>query len=394
MSGAEAEVERRVLIVEDRAHRPLGHFPNRFAELAEGFAALGCSVEVLTSHGWLRDGEQPTPFVVRRLGRFRRTLWDLGAAFENTRRLRRAARAARTYAQVRGARSRCRRAGLPRPDVFVVSYDHDPRTASIAAGPGRWLFYQFDAPAGTLPTVTRRAARAEHQRRASGGVARIAVPDDEFRDQWSVVAPALDPVTRTIAGSRVRNRVPDARLRLGLDARANVALLFGAGHDGKDVDLVARVFADLADWQLVVTGDVAGEYRQRSGPGREAVVIGGYVDETMRALAYSAADVVVASFRPEFHRDSGVVMDAVSWGVPVICSDGCPPADVVREYRLGLVFEPGNPDSLERALRTVPRRVEPADLARAREELSNRAVAARLLEALSEARSTDVGELP
>ncbi len=126
------------------------------------------------------------------------------------------------------------------------------------------------------------------------------------------------------------------------------------------------MFADLADWQLVVTGDVAGEYRQRTGPGREAVVIGGYVDETMRALAYSAADVVVASFRPGFHRDSGVVMDAVSWGVPVVCSDGCPPADVVREYRLGLVFEPGNPDSLERAVRTVPRRVEPADLARAR----------------------------
>ncbi len=120
-------------------------------------------------------------------------------------------------------------------------------------------------------------------------MARIAVPDDEFRDQWSVVAPALDPVTRTIAGSRGTERACPTR---GCDSAstlgANVALLFGAGHDGKDVDLVARVFADLADWQLVVTGDVAGEYRQRSGPGREAVVIGGYVDETMRARSRTA----------------------------------------------------------------------------------------------------------
>jgi glycosyltransferase involved in cell wall biosynthesis len=388
------QLDHRVLIVEDRAHRPVGHFPNRFAELAEGFAALGCRVEVLTSNGWLREGEERVPFVVRRLGRFRRTLWNLGAAFEHTRRLRRMARAARTYAQVGGARSQCERAGPPRPDVIVVSWDHDPRIASVAAGPGRWLFYQFDAPAGTLPTVARRAARAERRRHASGGVARIAAPDDELRDQWSSAAPALAPVTRRIAGSRARARVTDARRRLGLDAGASVALLFGAAHDGKDVDLAARVFADLADWQLVVVGDVARDYRQHRGPGRDPVVIGGYVDETMHALAFSAADVVVASFRPEFHRDSGVVMDALSWGVPVVCSGGSPAADVVREYRLGLVFEPGNPDSLERAVRTVPRRVEPADLARAREDLSNRAVAARLLESLSEAHSTDVGDVP
>jgi glycosyltransferase involved in cell wall biosynthesis len=388
------QLEHRVLIVEDRAHRPVGHFPNRFAELAEGFAALGCTVEVLTSHGWLRDGERPVPFVVRRLGWFRRVLWNAGTAFENTRGLRRVARAARTSAQVRAARLRCRRAGPPRPDVIVVSWNHDPRVASIAAGSGRWLFYQFGDPPGPLPTATRRAARAEERRRVHGGVARIAVPDDELREQWSAAAPALDPVTLRMAGSVERVRVPDAPRRLGLDADASVALLFGSAHDGKDVDLVARVFADLADWQLLVVGDVARDYRQHRGPGRDPIVIGGYVDEVTRALVYSAADLVVASFRPGFHRESGVVMDALSWGVPVVCSDGSPAAAAVREYRLGLVFEPGDPDSLERAVRRVQRGVDPADLARARLELSNRAVAARMLEALSEPRSTEARELP
>jgi glycosyltransferase involved in cell wall biosynthesis len=97
---------------------------------------------------------------------------------------------------------------------------------------------------------------------------------------------------------------------------------------------------------------------------------------------YSAADLVVVSFRPTIQRNSAVVMDALSWGVPVVCSDGSPAADVVCEYRLGTIFESGNPDSLERAINAAPTRIEAADLARARTALSNRAVAARLLDAL------------
>jgi glycosyltransferase involved in cell wall biosynthesis len=283
---------------------------------------------------------------------------------------------------------------LPRPDVIVMSVDYDPRVASIAAGPGRWLFYEFAGPFGSLPTIARRAARAEERRRAAGGVARIATPSDEYRDEWRSAVPTLDPVTLRIAGSRERARIPDARRRLGLDTDAKVALLFGTDHDGKDVDLVSRVFAELTDWQLLVVGDVAREYRQRTGPSPDAVVMGGYVDETTRALVYSAADLVVASFQPEFKRDSGVVMDALSWGVPVVCSSNSPPAVAVREYRLGLVFDPGDPDGLEWAMRKTPLRIDPADLARAREELSSRVVAIRFLEALSEPRSTELRDVP
>jgi glycosyltransferase involved in cell wall biosynthesis len=204
----------------------------------------------------------------------------------------------------------------------------------------------------------------------------------------------LDPVTLRLAGSRARARVPDARTRLGVRAGTKVALVFGAAHGGKDVDVVARVFAELPDWQVVVAGDVADDYRSRSGPGPEPMVIGGYVDEPLRAVVFSAADLVVASFQATFHRDSGVVMDALSWGVPVVCSDGSPAAAIVREYRLGLVFAPGDPDSLEQAVRRAPHEIDPADLARARRELSSPVVAARMLEALSEARSTPAQELP
>jgi glycosyltransferase involved in cell wall biosynthesis len=384
--------ERRVLVVEDRAHRPVGHYPTRFARLAEGFVADGCVVEALTADGWLLDGRQPVPFVVRRYGAVDRFLYRFGEAFGATRGLRNVSRAARSLALARAALARVRRAGDPRPDVVVVAQGIDPLVASAFAGPGRWLFYEFGSISRAQLHYRKRARRAEERRRAAGGRARIATPNDADRDEWADTAPFLDPVTLPIAGTWARERVPDARSRLGFATEDRIALVFGTAHPDKDVDVVARVFAELPDWQVVVAGTVAASYRGRAGA-RDAIVVGGYVDDATRDLVYSAADLVVLSFRPDFGRDSGVLMDAVSFGVPVVASDRSVPAEIVREYGLGTVFEPGNPDSLERAIATAPSRVDPGDLDRARTDLSNRTVAHRLLEVLSERRSTGRDDL-
>ena len=42
--------------------------------------------------------------------------------------------------------------------------------------------------------------------------------------------------------------------------------------------------------------------------------------------------------------------NTITWGVPVVCSDGSLPTDVVHEYRLGTLFEAGDADSLARAV--------------------------------------------
>src|SRR5262245_7356493 len=164
---ASRETERapRVLIVEDRAHRPLGHFPNRFAELAEGFVAHGCSVEALTSHGWLYDdGTARTSFRIRRYGTFHRLLYRLGDALRDTRAFRGVATALRTSACVRAVRARCRAAGPPAPLVVVTSAGIDPLIASSRAGKGRWLIAAWDAPSDPRRSVVARAERAEQRR--------------------------------------------------------------------------------------------------------------------------------------------------------------------------------------------------------------------------------------
>jgi glycosyltransferase involved in cell wall biosynthesis len=374
--------QRRVLVVEDRAHRALGHFPSLFAEVAIGLAENGCSVEVLTSNGWLFDGQQPVPFVVRRYGLVDRWCFRFGEAFVTTRGLRGLARRARTRALVHAARARCRAAGTPQPDVVVVSTRIDTLSAVAHAGDGRWLFHSMFPPRGSSRAV-RRAERAERRRREAGGRARVATHDGEIRDAWAETATFVEPVRLPIAGVRTARPVPNARLRLGLSADDNVALLFGTAHGDKDVDLVSRVFDDLADWLLLVAGRVRDDFVQRhAGAGPDAFVLGGFVDNATRDVVYSAADLVVLSFDRGFRRDSGVLMDAISFAVPVVCSDDSGPADLVREYHLGVVFEPGDFDSLERAIATAPSQIEPTDLARAQSELSNRAVARRLLDAL------------
>jgi hypothetical protein len=339
-----------VLVVEDQAHLPHGHYAVRGVELAGAFAALGHRSTLLTSRG--RAGEQPLPFPVATYGPVARGIARLGAH-------------ARVLAMVGTARARRRHGDA---DVVVlISFAVDPVLAAACCGRGDWLLYQFAPP---LPhrrqwlarAVDRAARRAELRRRRHGGQVRIGVAA-AWADDWAEQAPFLRPAAVAIAGTTARAPIAGARERLGITGDDRVALVFGAVHDGKDARTPTRAFAGLAGWQLVVGGQLGG----------------GAVDETTRELLYSAADVVVLSFVDGYASDSGTLMDAVSWGVPVVCSARSAAAEVVRQYGLGTLFEPGDADALRAALARVPARVDPANLARAREELSNLQVASAIL---------------
>jgi glycosyltransferase involved in cell wall biosynthesis len=353
-----------VVIVEDRAHLPFGHYPGLCADLADAFADVGCTVELLTERGWAGESDGRPPdhrFAVRRYGRRAERLARLGERW-------------RVPAMIGSARVRRRHLGDPSTLTIVIALGVDPVLASALCGPGDWLFCAFGPRRASQDSWYRRAvalaARFAARRRARhGGAARVAVPSSRWTAGWEDAAPFLRPVAIPIAGCRRRERIPDARSRLGVGPGERVALLFGASHPGKDVDVVFGAFTGLAGWRLVTGGQVGGEP----------------ADEETRALLYSAADVVVLSFVRDLDRDSGGLMDAIGWGVPVVCSDHSMPADLVRTYRLGTIFTPGDQASLRAALDDVPRQLDPGDLERARHELSNTSIALRLLGALENA---------
>jgi glycosyltransferase involved in cell wall biosynthesis len=352
--------DRHVVIVEDRADLPFGHYPGLCADLGDAFAELGCSVDILTKRGWAGEQDARTAdpsFTIRRYGRWAAWLDRRGARW-------------RVPAMIGAARAHRRHLDDASTLTIVIGLGVDPVHASALCGPGNWLFCGFGPKPprrrSIVSRVTARAARLAERRRRPRGGARIAVPSSRWSASWEDAAPFLRPVAIPIAGCRRRARIPDARVRLGIDARERVALLFGASHPGKDVDVVFRTFAGLSGWQLITGGQVGGEP----------------ADAETKALLYSAADVVVLSFVDDLDRDSGGLMDAIGWGVPVVCSDHSMPADIVRTYRLGTIFTPGDMASLRDALGDVPREIDPRDLERARHELSNTSIAIRLLGAL------------
>jgi glycosyltransferase involved in cell wall biosynthesis len=214
------------------------------------------------------------------------------------------------------------------------------------------------------------ACRREARRRARGGGLRIAVAHEQHRNAWAMEVPYLDPVVLPIAGVRDVTPDPAARAHLGLPATARVALLFG-DRNSKDRDTVLAAFTRLPEWTLVIAGRVA----DGLAPSTNVVTMPGPVSDETRDRLFAAADLMVLSFTPGYRSNSGTLMDAISFGVPIVCTADAAAAAVVQQYRLGVPFDGGDVTSLIDAVQRVPDAIAPPDLAAARRELSNRAVA-------------------
>jgi glycosyltransferase involved in cell wall biosynthesis len=396
---------RPILIVEENAHNAVGHYAELFADLATAVEGLGYPVAVLTSRGWALESDPSFgPLQVFQFGTVASALTQLADLLERLhphRFWRLSSNIPRSAAIIGAARARRRRLGGVA--VIAMGRGTHPLVGALFAGRGDWLIYRFDAPARWLEADTRpreqfpsvrelsrrmalaltRRAERSHERR--GGAVQIVVNNEGVRERWQRVVPFLSPVFIPFAMCRDEARIPDARCQLGLDTSAKLALMFGAPHGGKDLDTVWRAFAGLPEWQLVVAGKGAADaYRDwASGnaiAGAQPILFDGYVDRRTRGLLYSAANLAVLSFKPGTTHDSATLTDALTWSVPVVCSDGCPSADVVRRYRLGAVFESGNATSLARTVCTAPSTIDPQLLGEAREAFSARRTAVRLLE--------------
>lgn len=404
---AREEVCPKILLVEDRAHVHLGHHPVMFAELAEALCGVGYAVTVLTAQGWaFEKNADPPCFTIRRLGRLSSAARRWGWRLERVpprRYTRRIAALTRDAVMVIVARRLRRQMGGA--DVVVTATAINPHLAALFAGDGSWLLYQLGPPPeprvpgchpfrpwpvrGAAPSypLNELARLAEARRRRRGGRARVASNAERYRGQWASSAPWLDPVHVPCIACKVRHSLPDARERLGIDPDARIALLFGAPHTGKDSEVVWRAFRQLPEWQLVIAGGGAAEaYRswleQQPDEPNPPLLFDGFADEQTRDLLHASADLVVLSFRPGTESDSGTLVDAVTWGLPVACSDDGFARETVARLGLGPLFKAGDPASLVAAVRAAPRHLPAETVRRARDEMSAQRMAILHLAAL------------
>lgn len=355
---------------------PLGHFPGEFAELADGFVAMGLDVDVLTRRGWALEGSRPRhwrlhvagPLADRLLGVARRAMATSGY-FAGRSESGIGLRASfgimlRSVVLIISAR---RIAGSGsgsggRSAIVVVGMDFMPALLSLFGGGDRWLIWQF------TPEIRSSwsAAGIEWARRVLRRPPRhfvLAVHDERWIGTVADQLPGYRVVSIPLIGTRrVRTDREVARGELGLETGTKVAVMFGSGHPEQAPQIVIDAFRRRPDWQLLIGGEVCtrldrDELAQWQTP---PLLFEGFVEESIREKLFGAADLAVTSFVAEYRLRSGTVMDAASHGLPVLVSAGSLAADLVRETGAGELFEPESSQSLLEALDRI-------DLDRSRE---------------------------
>ncbi|WP_431774881.1 glycosyltransferase [Streptomyces cucumeris] len=217
----------------------------------------------------------------------------------------------------------------------------------------------------TEDTVVRllgRLARRREQRV-------IAVyPTQAVGSQLTVAFPCLPAVVGAFAvddGCRLTTAERDGgRTAFDIPDAEAVVCLVGGWWPYKDIDTIDSALTRLKEpLHLVVTGsplDEAVLQRWRALPQVQLHTVPGPVSEAVLRLVYAAADASLVSRHPGTGKESGLVMDAARFGVPLIVGDH----DQALAARLddqpwALTFPAGDPAALADALHAVVRQPPP-----------------------------------
>jgi glycosyltransferase involved in cell wall biosynthesis len=155
-------------------------------------------------------------------------------------------------------------------------------------------------------------------------------------------------------GEGVTREMARARLDLGLDF--SVVLLFGVWREEKGI---METLSFVRGAPRMIRFVVAGEDWTDGALQKRIVSLGiqdrvslhlGYVPESEVEGYFRASDVVLIGHRPEFAGESGVLLRAMEFGIPVLVCEGSHAASVVQSKKIGAIFEFGNAQSFSRSL--------------------------------------------
>lgn len=120
---------------------------------------------------------------------------------------------------------------------------------------------------------------------------------------------------------------------------------------GKGIDYLLDVISELKDYSLDITlfgqydvnGDIYMKYKHMKN-----IHFKGFVSQDDLITTYSKSDIFV--FPSLGEGLSLAALEAMSCGLPIICSDNSGVNDLITNYQNGIVFEAGNTDELKSAL--------------------------------------------
>lgn len=150
----------------------------------------------------------------------------------------------------------------------------------------------------------------------------------------------------------------ESRKHLGIPLNTFVLLSFGAPHSGKDtktifgaVQLCPDAFLIHGGTHTFSLGSNPVKLTQKYRLKERVKVFNYYIPEDEKPYFFGAADVSILSYTRAFASTSSMVWESAKYCLPVISSNANILGEDVTKYRLGLLFEAENVQSLARTIK-------------------------------------------
>ena len=153
----------------------------------------------------------------------------------------------------------------------------------------------------------------------------------------------------------------EARRFLGLPEDKVIFLHFGSLHLGKDIETVLAAISDIPDVLLIHAGAVAVrmplitpqkllDLVQHYGVQDRVIIKDYYIPEEEKQYYFGAADATILSYKRDTWQTTSMLWETAKFRSPTIASDAGELGELVKRYKVGLVFEAENATSLKDAL--------------------------------------------
>lgn len=149
----------------------------------------------------------------------------------------------------------------------------------------------------------------------------------------------------------------EARQYLDLPEERTIFLHFGSLHQDKNIKIILAAMKGIPDILLVHAGktgtktDLAHLVNYHSLQDK-VIIKDCYIPEMEKQYFFAAADAIILSYNKDFLVAGSMLWEAVRFKLPAISSDNGGLGELVRKYKIGLVFNAEDVDSLNHALLT------------------------------------------
>lgn len=152
----------------------------------------------------------------------------------------------------------------------------------------------------------------------------------------------------------------EARQRLGITVDQRMLLMFGVASPVKGADLLLKVLENVEPtFNVFIVGQTGGVYQSnwgnperlyQSGWKNHLFIVSRHVSNEEMNDYFSACDAIILPYRKGYETTSANLRQAIERGKAILASDQYCLGDTVRNYRLGLLFPPGDANALRDCL--------------------------------------------